>query len=215
MKLSDGPLASQQSSSLTTSALTSSINDQHTKTSSSSTSTDNSTVTSNSTASNSSSASPSTFTETPESESSDSSHSNYVRPMLRNSNGQMVPIVNTTTNNNSDSARSPPSQRSRPTPPSRDNRSRTPGRLGASVGSPASSYGSPKGQRVNTAAGSAAAAQLPPSNPTVPLPQQSQSEIPRPKANNVTSPSSFISTETLNSDCGSGGRKPFLCCHTM
>ncbi|KAM3173539.1 hypothetical protein ACTXT7_012321 [Hymenolepis weldensis] len=218
VRLSDGPLASQ-SSSITTSASTLSVNDQHTKTSSSSTSTDNSTVTSNSTASNSSSASPSTFTETPESESSDSSRSNYVRPMQRNSNGQMVPIVNTTTTNNSDSARSPPSQRSRPTPPSRDNRSRTPGRSGVSVGSSASSYGSPRGQRVNTTAGAAAAAQLPPSNPTVlrqgPLPQQPQNEIPRPKANNVTSPSSFISTETLNSDYGSGGRKPFLCCHTM
>ncbi|VDL60735.1 unnamed protein product [Hymenolepis diminuta] len=218
VRFGDGPLASQQPSNITASALTSSINDQHTKTSSSSTSTDNSTVTSNSTASNSSSASPSTFTETSESESSDSSRSNYVRPMLRNINGQMVPIVTNATNN-SDSARSPPSQRSRPTPPSRDNRSRTPGRSGASVGSPASSYGSLRGQRVNTTAGSPATAQVPPPNPAVlrqgPLPQQPQNEIPRPKANNVTSPSSFISTETLNSDCGSGGRKPFLCCHTM
>ncbi|VDN98562.1 unnamed protein product [Rodentolepis nana] len=204
----NGFVASPQSMNTSTSAST---NGQRTKISSPSTPTDSSTVTSNSSASNSSSTSSST-TETPDSESSDSSRSNYVRPMQRNSNGQMVPIVNTT--NNNDLVRSPLSQRSRPTPPSRDNRSRTPGRSDASMGSP-NHYGSPKGPRSNTTA----AAQLPPLNHSVlrqgPLPQPPQNEIPRSNMNSVTPSSKFVSTETLNSVNGEQRRKPFLCCHTM
>nr|CDS29830.1 expressed protein [Hymenolepis microstoma] len=209
VRVGDGLVAPPQSLNISTSAST---NGQHTKTSSPSTPTDSSTVTSNSAASNSPSAYSSTSTEIPDSESSDSSRSNYVRPMQRNSNGQMVPIVNTT--NNNDSVRSPLNQRSRPTPPSRDNRSRTPRRSDASMGSP-NYYGSSRGRKPNTTA----AAQLPPSNHTVlrqgPLPQPPQNEISRSKMNSVTPPSTFVSTETLDSGNGGGRRRPFLCCHTM
>ncbi|KAL5103364.1 Protein phosphatase 1 regulatory inhibitor subunit 16B [Taenia crassiceps] len=130
-------------------------------------------------------------TETP-SESSDS-QARYVRPMQRKPNGQMVPV-------NADAVRLPSSQRPRPTPPTRDNRSRTPRR---SEASPANAItGSRWEQRAKSS----------PSNPILrqgPLPPSGTAKNPT-----FTNSSSYPSTDTLNSDYDDR-RRVFSCCHTM
>ncbi|VDK40144.1 unnamed protein product [Taenia asiatica] len=132
------------------------------------------------------------LTESP-SESSES-QAKYVRPMHRKSNGQMVPV-------DAESVRSPPNQRPRPNPLTRDNRSRTPRRSEASP--TATVTGSTMGceQRAKGSSSNSLLRQGP---------LLSSGTAKNATANSIPYPS----TETLNSTYDDR-RRVFSCCHTM
>lgn len=133
-----------------------------------------------------------TFSSTDSHSESGDSQANYVRPMQRTSNGQMVPV-------NSDSVRSQSSQRLRPNLLTRDNRSRTPKRSDASS---TAVVVTTRPQRPKNA----------PSDSLLRLGPSSQPEAP--KNATVMTSSYFPSTDTLNSSLD-GRHKPFSCCRTM
>ncbi|KAL5968389.1 hypothetical protein TSMEX_003896 [Taenia solium] len=132
------------------------------------------------------------LTESP-SESSES-QAKYVRPMHRKPNGQMVPV-------NAESVRSPPNQRPRPNPLTRDNRSRTPRRSEASPTTTVTGSTVGWDQRAKGSSSNSLLRQGPLlSSGTV--------------KNATTNSISYPSTDTLNSTYDDR-RRVFSCCHTM
>ncbi|VDM30781.1 unnamed protein product [Hydatigera taeniaeformis] len=152
----------------------------------------------NSSCSTSTASTKDTFSSTESPSESSDSQARYLRPMQRKPNGQMVPL-------NAESVRSPSSQRSRQNPPTRDNRSRTPRRSdGSSATTPTGSATTTQGWNQRTR-----------DSPSNPLLRQGPL-APSGTSKNVTNtnPSSYPSTDTLNSSHDDRHRV-FSCCHTM